>query len=52
MENTYKRLTALNSDSIRQLINAINEKGIQKDDVLAFIPDKESYYLLYYETVN
>lgn len=50
MENTRKQLTALNSDSIRSLVNAVNERGIQRDDVLGNpICINDSYYLLYYE---
>lgn len=49
MENTHKQLAALNSDSIRHLVNVINEKNIRKDDVLKLICEGDSYYLLYYE---
>lgn len=50
MENTRKRLTALNADSIRALVNAVNENGIQKDDILGdIITNGDSYYLLYYQ---
>ena len=50
MENTQKQLTALNSDSIRHLINAVNERGIQKNDILGNpLYVEGSYYLLYYE---
>jgi len=49
MENTHKRLTALNADSIRALVNAVNENGIQKDDILDIIINGDSYYLLYYQ---
>jgi len=49
MENTHKRLTALNADSIRVLVDAVNENGIQKDDILDIIINGDSYYLLYYQ---
>lgn len=52
MDNTNKRLMALNSDSIRHLINAINERNIAKEDVLKLICEDHSYYLLYYENCN
>lgn len=49
MENTHKWLKALNADSIRTLVDAVNENGIQKDDVLDIIINGDSYYLLYYQ---
>jgi len=52
MENTHKQLTALNTDSVRTLINMINEMGIQKDDILKIICEQDSYYLLYYENCD
>lgn len=48
MGNTQKQLTALNTDSIRNLVNTVNELGIQKEDVLKLVCEKDSYYLLYY----
>lgn len=50
MGNTQKQLAALNADSIRELITLVNQKQIQKEDVLAFAPENNSYYLLYYES--
>jgi len=52
MENTHKQLVALNSDSIRHLVNEINERCITKDDVLDLICENNSYYLLYYEDID
>ena len=49
MENTHKRLTALNADSIRSLIDSVNAIGIQKEDVLMPISTDNGYYLLYYQ---
>jgi hypothetical protein len=48
MENTKKQLMALNTDSIRRLVNTINELGIEKEDVLKLFYQDGSYYLLYY----
>ena len=53
MENTRKKLMALNADSIRSLVNIVNEMGIQKEDVLG--PPtlvNDSYYLLYYKNCD
>lgn len=49
MKNTQKRLTALNADSLRHLIDEVNEKQIMKDDVLKLIFKDDTYFLLYYE---
>lgn len=49
MENTHKQLTALNADSIRSLVDSVNEIGIQKEDVLKLISTDDGYYLLYYQ---
>lgn len=49
MENTNKRLTALNTDSVRSLINIINEEHIMKEDVLDLLHTNGEYYLLYYK---
>jgi hypothetical protein len=48
MENTRKQLTALNTDSIRHLVNIVNELNIKKEDVLKLFYQDGSYYLLYY----
>lgn len=49
MEDTGKRLTVLNMHSIRSLVDTINSRGIQKDDILKIIHKEDSYFLLYYE---
>jgi len=52
MENTNKQLTALTSDSIRRLIDTINERKIMKEDVLKLISKDGVYFLLYYESCD
>lgn len=49
MKNTNKQLTVLNADSIRHLVDAINERTIMKEDVLELVRKEDSYFLLYYE---
>lgn len=49
MGDSRKQLTALNSDTLRDLINKVNDRGIEKDDILGNpILVEDSYYLLYY----
>lgn len=48
MGNIRKKLAALNADSVRALVNTVNELDIQKEDVLSLIQHDNSYYLLYY----
>lgn len=52
MKNTSKRLAALNTDSLRGLVDTINERNIMKDDVLKLYEKEDSYFLLYYEDVD
>ncbi len=52
MKNTRKRLTALNADSVRSLVDIINEEQIMKEDVLKLLCTNDSYYLLYYKDVD
>jgi len=52
MKDTNKRLTALNTDSVRHLVNIINELDIKKEDVLKLFYQDGSYYLLYYENCD
>ena len=49
MKNISRKLTALNADSIRHLINEVNERHIMKDDVLDLVYADDSFCLLYYE---
>lgn len=53
MENTHRQLTALNTDSLRALIDEVNDRQIMKDDILGSpICIDNSYYLLYYEDLD
>lgn len=53
MKNTHKKLAALNADSLRDLVNAVNEMELSKDDILGPPMYQDgSYCILYYQDCN
>ena len=50
MENKGKRLEVFQTDRIRDLVNLVNEKGVQKEDIVEIIPEPRTheFILLYY----
>lgn len=44
-----KQLTAINSFTLRNLIDKVNELGIQKEDIVNIIKENETFLLLYYK---
>ena len=49
MENR-KRIEVFQTDSIRDMVNTINSKGIQKDDIVTILTEDRTheFILLYY----
>ena len=50
MENKRKRLEVFQTDRIRDLVNTVNEKGVQKEDIVEVLIDARTheFILLYY----
>ena len=44
-----KNMVAIYDFNLRNLIKNANELGIQKDDIVSFVKDHDSYVLIYYE---
>lgn len=44
-----KKLTALQAHSLRDLVQAVNDMGIQKEDIVKILDKDEGYFLLYYK---
>lgn len=49
MEEVKKVIHAFNSNSIREIVNFINIKQLQKEDLFTLIKSAEGYILLYYK---
>ena len=50
MEKHKKELDVIHGFSLRELVIKTNEQGIQKDDILSFVPTQEDgFYLLYFK---
>ena len=50
MENKEdKHLVVLQAHSLRDLVQAINDIGIQKEDIVTILDKEEGYFLLYYK---
>lgn len=43
-----KVMLTLTSKTIRELIKQVNEKQIQKEDIVSLLPIREQYVLVYY----
>lgn len=44
-----KTLTAISSMTLRNLINKVNELGVQKEDIVRIVKENETFFLLYYK---
>ena len=47
--NGNKVMAALQSHSLRGLVDNINAAGISKDDIVSIIPHEGAFFLLYYK---
>lgn len=45
-------MTTLVANTIRDIVNWSNEKGIQKDDIVTLINRGENFILIYYKDNN
>lgn len=48
MGEKVKVMLTLTSKTIRELIKQVNEKQIQKEDIVSLLPIREQYVLVYY----
>lgn len=44
-----KRLYALQSSSVREIVESVNSIGIKKEDVLSVLERDDTFFLLYYK---
>lgn len=49
MNNKVKSMQAMQSNSLREIVDFANSKGISKDDVVGLFPASEGYCLIYYK---
>ena len=44
-----KEMKVLHTQYLREMVNEVNEIGIQKEDIVSFLPQgAEGYYLIYF----
>lgn len=48
MGEKVKVMLTLTSKTIRELVTQVNEKQIQKEDIVSLLPIREQYVLVYY----
>lgn len=48
MGEKVKVMLTLTSKTIRELVTQVNEKQIQKEDIVSLLPTREQYVLVYY----
>lgn len=48
MEEEYKFMKALTSQTIRELVKAANEIGIRRDDIVSLVKEGGQFILIYY----
>ena len=49
MSNKKGTITAVSSKTVKGIIKAANELGIQKEDIVTLVQKPEEYILIYYE---
>lgn len=49
-ENAYQYgMAVLQANSLRELVDKVNDNGIMKEDIVKIVGDAENYFLLYYK---
>lgn len=43
-----KVMMALTSVTVRGIVNAVNDRGIKKEDIVSLLKEKEQFVLIYY----
>lgn len=48
MANNGKIMTATEAQTIRELVDLVNDCKIPREDVISILPSKEGYIMVYY----
>ena len=49
-ENAYQYgMEVLQANSLRELVDKVNDNGVMKEDIVKIMRDNENYFLLYYK---
>lgn len=54
MEQDYQNegwqgMSCIQANSLRKLVDTVNDNGIMKEDIVQIIKDEETFFLLYYK---
>lgn len=48
-ETTHQIMTALVSNTFREIVRAANEEGVKKDDIVSLLKENSQFVLVYYK---
>lgn len=48
-ETTHQIMTALVSNTLREMVRAANEEGVKRDDIVSLLKENSQFVLVYYK---
>lgn len=48
-ETTHQIMTALASNTLREMVRAANEEGVKRDDIVSLLKENSQFVLVYYK---